>query len=308
MSITILTDVVLPNSIIAAGIRGRQIRNNTRTQGLNGNQKININWAKTLRQYELGIVPMSIQQWEAVEGLFEVTDAGAYGFLMQDPKDQQIDAAEGLLYPMIGASYVGTIGLGYGVPTMRIHKRYTSAGSTRTRDRAITRPIANTITLKRGGVTVVLGGGAGNASIDTTTGIVTFVADASQAMSSITVGATTVLNFATTSLPAQMAAAGRVYITGVSGTAAATLNGLSHLISSVGATSITISTATTGLTATGGTGFKYPQPSEALTCAAGFYVPVHFSNDSIDWELIASGPLDSRLLAGPTVTLDEVRE
>ena len=226
---------------------------------------------------------------------------------MDDPKDSAVAATEGLLYPYTTA-LVGAIGLGYGVPTYKLHKRYSSVGSARTKDRAITRPKA-TPTLKRDAATVTLGGGAGQAAIDYTTGAVTFVADTSQALSSVTVGASTVLNFANgTGMVASMSVGQRVYLAGITGTAATTLNGLSHAITAKGVTSLTVSTGTTGLTAAAGTAYKYPQASEALTWSGNFYVPVHFMNDEIDWDLVRAGQFDQRLLAGPSVVLQEVRE
>jgi uncharacterized protein (TIGR02217 family) len=305
--ITVYTDVILPNSVLAAGVRGKQIRSNARSTAFNGSMQINVNWSRTLRQYEMGFVPMTVAQWQAIEGLHEVTDGGAYGFLMEDPKDNAVDT--GLLRPFTTA-LVGNIGVGYGVPVHKMYKRYTSAGSTRTKDRAITRPRATPV-LKRGAATVVLGTAAGNASINYDTGTATFVADTSQAISTVTVGASTVLTFANaTGIIAALAVGERVYLTGITGTAAATLNSLSHAITAKDATAftLTISTATTGLTAAGGTAWKYPQASEALTWTGSFYVPVHFMNDEIDWELVRSGPVDTRLMAGPSVTLMEVRE
>lgn len=308
MALTVLNDVVMPNNVIHAGVRGKNMRNNTRSISQSGYQQVNINWSRTLRQYELGIVPMTVAQWQAIEGLHEVTEGGAYGFLMLDPKDQSALITEGLMQPMSGSTLVGTVGQGYGVPTLQLYKRYTSAGSTRTKDRKITRPKA-TPTLKRAGSTVTLGAGAGQAAINYDTGLVTFVADTSEAITSVAVGASTVLNFAVgTGIVAALGVGDRVYITGISGTAAATLNSLSHAITAKGATSLTVSTVTTGLTATGGTAFKYPQTSDAMTWSGSFYVPVHFMDDSIDWDMVRSGPADTRLLAGPSVVLQEVRE
>lgn len=45
-----------------------------------------------------------------------------------------------------------------------------------------------------------------------------------------------------------------------------------------------------------------------LAWSAEFYVPVHFTNDQIDWELIAPGPADSRYFAAPSIPLSEIRE
>ena len=47
MSITVYSDVILPNSVLAAGARGKQLRNNSRTMTQSGRTQINVNWAST---------------------------------------------------------------------------------------------------------------------------------------------------------------------------------------------------------------------------------------------------------------------
>lgn len=306
MSITIYTDVILPECVVAAGVRGRQIRKNARAQNQGGFATINVVWDDTLRQFEFGYKPMEVAAWRAIEGLQEITDSGAYGFLMLDPKDQEVNTGEGLLQPYLTGN-VGTIGFGYGIPTYRLAKQYTTTGSIRTKNRRISRPLAASLT--RAGSPVTIGVGAGNAAINYDTGTVTFVADESQAMTSITTGATTVLNFANgTGIVAALAPGQRVYVTGVTGTGASALNGLPHVIASEGATSLTINTDTNGLTLASGTAAKYPQASEALAWTGTFYVPVHFTSDELDWEMLMPGDVDDRVLAGPSVTVMEVRE
>lgn len=309
VAITVYADVILPSSIIEAGVRGRNIRSNTRTPAANGRAKINVDWPRTLRQFDLGIAPMLLAQWEALEGLHEVTDGGAYGFLMQDPKDNTVAAAAGLLNPYNAGALVGAIGLGYGVPTYRLYKRYTSVGSTRTKDRRITRPLASPA-LTRGGSPVTLGASAGNAGVDTTTGTVTFVADSFQNVTAVTVGATTQVTLA--NALAGLAIGGRLYLSGLTGADAALLNGASHAISNITGASSNIyhlSTDTTAKTITpAGNGYKYPQATEALAWSGSFYVPVHFLSDMIDWEIARAGPYDGRLVAGPNVALMEVAE
>lgn len=308
MSITVYNDVILPASVIAAGVRGRNIRRNTRTITASGAGQINVDWARTLREYQLGVVPMPVATWQLIEGLHEVTDGGAYGFLMLDPKDSAASATEGLLYPY-GTALVGTNGLGYGIPTYKMHKRYTSVGSTRTKDRAITRPQATPV-VKRGGVTVTHGAGAGNIAINYDTGLVTFIADSSSAVTAFTAGATTQITL--TAALAGVAIGERLYLDGIVGTSATTLNGLSHAITNIsggGLNVYTLSVNTTGLTRTsGGTGYAYPQSTETLTWAGNFYVPVHFANDDIDWEIVKGGAAPSRMLAGPSVVLNEIKE
>jgi uncharacterized protein (TIGR02217 family) len=210
MSITIYNDVIMPNTVISAGIAGKQVRNNTRTESLNGSAIININWTKTLRQYELGIVPMRIDQWQAIEGLHEVTDGGAYGFLMEDPKDGTVDDAHGM------ASLISA-----GSHTYQLFKRYTSIGSSRYKDRNITRPKASTFKLYISGVPST------SYTLNADTGVITIASDPS---------------------------------------------------------------------------------ANTISWSGSFYVPVHFENDSIDWELVVAGQQDTRFLAGPSVVLMEVRE
>jgi hypothetical protein len=308
MAITVYNDVLLPARVIeASGVRGKLRRVNQRTVAPSGQQAVNIRQARTMRSYEFGFVPMHYGVWQTLAGLFEVTDAGAYGFLLEDPTDISVAATQGLLQPYTTVA-VGTIGLGYGVPSYRMHKRYTTIGGTRSRDRRITRP-QSTPTLKRDSATVTLGASAGNAAINYDTGVVTFVADTSQAMTSITTGSSTTLNFANgTGMVAAMSVGQRAYVSGVSGTAASTLNGSSHVVASKGATSITLSVSTSGKSGTGGTAAKYPQATEALTWSGRLYVPVHFANDDIDWNLVAPGSEEGRFYTGPNVLLEEVYE
>jgi uncharacterized protein (TIGR02217 family) len=303
---TVLNDVILPESILLAGVRGRNSRMNQRATNQAGFMQTNIVWQSTLRRYEVGVAPMLPEDWAELQGLHEVTEGGAYGFLMLDPKDRVASSTEGKLRGYTTVD-LGTAGVGYGLPSYRLWKRYTSVGSSRTKDRRISRP-KSTITVYRGGSPVTVGVAAGNIAINYDTGTITFVADESQAMSSISVGATTVLNFASgTGVVASHDIGDRIYLTDVAGTAASTLNGTSHAITAKGATSLTISTVTTGLTATGGNAHKYPQADEALTWAGTFYVPVQFETDDLEWDLVRAGPADTRLI-GTSATLVEVRE
>jgi len=160
MAITVLSDVILPNSVLSTGVRGKQLRNNTRTESRNGSAIININWSKTLRQYELGVVPMRLDQWQAIEGLHEVTEGGAFGFLMFDPKDHATVDTQGFVTLIDAATH-----------TYQLVKRYTSAGSTRSKDRTITRPKAAGFVLQINGVPT------GSYTLNADTGVVTIPAD-----------------------------------------------------------------------------------------------------------------------------------
>ena len=311
MSLTILDDLQLSESVIASGVRGRNKRSNTRSVDGGGYAKINVNWRHTLREFELGVVPMIVSAWSEIEALFEATDGGAFGFLMRDPKDSAASGTEGLLTPWAGAAAIaGAVpGFGWGVPTYRLGKRYTFGP--RFTDRLITRPMAGAV-LRRAAAVVTQGAILpGNAAISLATGTVTFVADQTQAVATITTGATTVLTFANgTGIVAATVPGERLYLTGVTGTGAALLNGLSHSVSAVnaGAFTVTLSVNSTGLVAGAGTAARYPQPTQSLTWSGKFWTPVHFANDMLDWDILRSGPADTRIVAGPSVMLQEVRE
>lgn len=302
--VAVLNDVIMPNGVLAAGIRGKNKRVNERVSNQAGFMTVTSPQLTTLREYEIGFIPANLAVWQTISGLFEVTDAGASGFLMEDPKDNVV--SNGLMQPLLNGSAVGTAGAGYGVPTYQLVSRYTSIGSTRTRDRTIKRPKSSNVLL-RAGIAVTIGAGAGNATFDATTGLVTFVADASQNVSAITVGSTTQVALA--SAISGLTVGGQLWLQGLTGADAALVNGMSHTITAIGGAVYTLSTNTAGKTITpAGQGIKYPQPADAMTWTGGFYVPVQFTNDEIDWELVVSGPYAGRFVGVTSIQLTEVRE
>lgn len=209
MPITVFNDVFLPNSVISAGVRGKNMRQNTRTRTQGGFEQVNVNWTRTLRQYEIGIAPMRVDAWQAIEAIQEITDGGAFGFLIEDPKDNTVTGG------LVGPAYDGS--------PYQLYKRVTESRSGRYVDRAITRPQALGFQLYKGGIL--------------------------QAPSSYTLDADK----------------GRLTISG------------------------------------------NPDPA-TLTWEGKFYVPVHFMNDEIDWEMLLGGQMKNRIVAGPSVILEEVRE
>ena len=307
MSLTVFPDVVLNSSIVAAGIRGKNMRSNIRVSTSSGEMQINVRWARTLRQYELGVVPLTIEQWAQIEALHEVTEGGAYGFLMQDPKDRVVATGEGFLQSYSGGLLLGSVGHGYGVPTYRLIKRYSISGTSRSKDRLITRPQA-TPSLLKNGLALASGSGPGQFSINADTGVVTIREDASAYLASASVRTPTLLDFGTGTFASLFSVGGRVWLQGVVGTASAVLADKSHEVLSVSGNTLTINTATTGLTLTSALAMRYAQPSDALTWSGQFYVPVHFMEDEIDWDLARPGDMQDRLIAGPSVVLQEIRE
>lgn len=308
MPIQVFDDIVLPENLIRAGIAGKNMRNNTRSISGSGFASVNVNWSRTLRQYELGIKPMGVDQWHEIEALHEVTEGGAYGFLIEDPKDSSCDVGQGFMVAEESGVEVGSIGFGFGVPSYRLRKKYTTLGGARFNFRPISRPKEN-IAVTRNAVVLTVGTDPGNIAIDYTDGTVTFVADATQEILTVTTGTNTVLEFANdTGMVAAVSESNRVYITGVTGTAAQSLNGKSHLVTVKSGNTITIAVNTATLEASGGTASKYPQPTDSLQWQGKFYVPVHFANDEIDWEMMLGGLEAGRIVAGQSVVLQEIRE
>lgn len=207
MTITVLNDVFPPRLVLAAGIKGKQMRMNSRVRTDSGRQYANQIWTQTLRQYEIGFVPMRLEGWEAISALHEVTAGGAYGFLLEDPIDHAVTVANGRMELVSGAVY-------------QLQKRYTIAS--RSEDRRITRPNASTFVPYYDGAEIL------SYTLDADTGQITLgaaVADAS-----------------------------------------------------------------------------------LLSWSGRFYVPVHFMDDFLDWNLAAPGSADQRFVAGPTALLQEIRE
>lgn len=158
--IPILADVIAPNNLFSADVRGKQMRRNQRAQNQGGRMQINVGWTNTLRQFSVGTVPLSVDRWQALEGLYEATDAGASGFLMFDPKDCSASIDTGRAIAADSSD-----------PTYQLIKRYTSVGSTRSKDRTITRPKL------AGFVLYVLGVPEPTYTLDVETGVITIPSD-----------------------------------------------------------------------------------------------------------------------------------
>lgn len=159
MAITVFADVLFPNTVLAAGARGKNMRLNSRVTTDSGNESINVVWTKSLRQYEVGIVPLRVDQWQAIETLHEITEGGAYGFLLEDPKDNAV--AGGVLTRVSAGVF-------------QLVKRYSHVASGRTKDRNITRPRAAGFVLTQSGAPLVVGT---DYTLDVLTGLVSIAAN-----------------------------------------------------------------------------------------------------------------------------------
>ena len=238
-----------------------------------GFEQRNADWSIERRRYDVVHTAKSRDDFdELLAYCLTIARGRLNGFRFRDFSDYNDTHGDAV-------GWLGSTGVGTGVPTYQMVKRYQSGSNAA--NRTITKPYG-TIAVTRGGVAVSYGVSAGNIAIDTTTGIITFVADASQAISSHTIGASHV--FTTAANVSQLGIGDKVYIAGASGTAASTLNGAAHTISNKsgsGPYTWTISTNTSGLTASGGNIYAYPQADEDLRWSGEFDVPVRFDTDEL---------------------------
>lgn len=304
--ITVYGDVILPKNVILAGVTGRQTRQNDRSVNPAGYATVNAVRDVTLREYVIGIKSMKIGYWNQIEAIWEITDSGAFGFLIEDPKGTTIQG--GALQGYMSGVESGVLGFGNGTPLYGIRQVFTTSGSTRKGVRDVTW-LKGTPVVSRGGTPVAAGVSPGNISISAGPSYVTFVPDATRTVSSVTVGATTQVTLSS-AISGLVITTGKLWLQGLTGADATLLNNQSHTITNIAGAVYTLATNTAGktITAGAGQGHKYPQPDEALTVTGDYYVPVQFSEDSIDWTLTRPGHEDDRLFSGPSIPLVEVRQ
>ena len=242
-----------------------------------GHEHRNANWSQARGQWDIGYTRNQIQL-DALIDFFRACYGRAHGFRYKDHSDYQVAQAAGRIGTAIGDGTPGP---------HQLRKRYTSGSSTTDRD--IRKP-SGTPAIYRAGVLKTI---TTHYTLDTVTGLVTWIYDATSNASAVTVGATTQVVIAGN--PGTLIAGQKLYLTGFAGVDAALLNNLSHTINSVsgaGPYTFTLATNTAGKTITvgSGAGQKYPQASETLTWSGEFDVPVRFDADEIRATMLESGP------------------
>jgi len=136
-----MSDVIVPERFFVAGVRGKQQRKNERAESGSGRKRINIAHEVTVRTFDFTNAPLTVDDWAEFEGLHEITEGGAYGCLLRDPKDH---VAEDWPVTLISGT------------TYQAVKRYTFTGSSTTKDRTIRRLHAASFVLKFNGVVQTL--------------------------------------------------------------------------------------------------------------------------------------------------------
>lgn len=232
-----------------------------------GHEQRNAIWGTPRQRYVVSRSNMTQTQFDELVAFWRIAQGRLNGFRFRDPTDYQVTTANGRL---------GTAAVGDGTASYQLYRRYTSGANTV--DRAKTKPVSGGVTVYRAASPVTIGAGAGQIAIDYTTGIVTFVADDSDTVSAVSVGATTdvTLGSALTGL----AIGEKLWLDSLVGTVSTVLNNVAHPITNIVGAVYTISANTTGLAYTsGGVGRAFPQAGEALTWAGTFDVPVRFDTD-----------------------------
>lgn len=258
-----------------------------------GAESRNAEWSEARHRYDVSQAAKKKEDFEEVASFFRVVKGRAYGFRFKDFADYQCDFSHGEL-----GNGDGTSG------PFQMVKRYLSGSHYY--DRIISKPVVGKIEIRRGGNPVVIGSGAGQASIDYTKGQVSFVADAEDDVTDLIVGSTTDVEF--TINPGSFIANQYIYLDGFTGADGDVLNGKAHKINSISGSGpyvFNLDINTTGMTITYGSakGYKYPQSNEVITWAGEFDVPCRFDTDDLSAEIV--GP--NQIMRWDGIPIVEIR-
>lgn len=287
-------DLRFPDNISYGALGGPAFSTDVVVVG-SGFEQRNQNWQASRYSFDVSHAARTAPEIAELIAFFRIAKGRAHSFRYKDWMDYQTALTEGRL---------GTTGLGTGIGTYQLYKHYSnSVGSD---DRKITRPVTGTLVVKRNGSAMTVGAGAGQIAIDYSTGVVTVVADASSAASSITVGATTQVVLAAN--PGTLIAGEKLYLSGFTGADASYVNGIAHTINSVTGTgpyTFTLATVTTGKTITvgSGNGYAYPQVDDVFTWSGQFDVPCRFDVDQLKGDHIGIN-----VFGWSSIPIVEVRE
>lgn len=199
------------------------------------------------------------------------------GFRFKDWSDFNVVVAESNMAQSLGGIF-------------QLGKNYTTGALSQTR--LIEKVVDTTYTIYKNAVAQTEGGSPGQYSIDITTGIVTFVADATGVISNITRASPGVI----TSTGHGRTSGDELELGSIGGMTE--LNGQTVTITVIDPNTFSIGVDTTGYTAytSGGSWSKYAQSSDAMTWAGEFDVPARFETDQmraniVDYNIFAWGQI-----------------
>lgn len=239
-----------------------------------GARQRNAQWEEPLGRWELGDRNVTREEMLALRSWFAVAKGKARGFRMRDPAEWAVAQADGRL---------GVAGVGTGEPAYQLTRAYVL--DAKVTPRSIRKPVAGSVAIYRNLAVATAGAAPGQYALDTTSGVVTWVADQEANVSAVTVGSSTVVTLAA---GIGLAIGSYLYLDGLTGADADLLNGQAHEITALAGTVHTLATNTTAATITAaGKGYRYPQPVETLQWAGEFDVPAMFDTDQFRAEFLA---------------------
>lgn len=155
-------EVRFPDNI-SRGARGGPERRTQIVELASGDEERNASWANSRRRYDVAYGIRRADDLAVVVAFFEARNGRLYGFRFKDWADYKSCAPS-----QTPAATDQVIGNGDGATTaFQLVKRYASGSQTWTR--AITKPVAGSVTISLNGAPQASGW-----SVDTTTGVITF--------------------------------------------------------------------------------------------------------------------------------------
>jgi uncharacterized protein (TIGR02217 family) len=160
--VEVLSTLVLKNKVLSAGLQGRLMFQNRRTQQVSGHMSVNAMWEQMLHEYDMSTIQLQRADWQYIQTIHRLTGGGHKGFLLEDPADYKSTTTA------VDSSTSGVV-VGLTSTTFQLYKRYTETQSALYADRKITRPNATGFSVLVSGVAL----GGGDYSLNANTGIVT---------------------------------------------------------------------------------------------------------------------------------------
>lgn len=263
------------------------------TTATSGAESRVITWTQSRLRLDVGRRTMNATDTATLQAFFRSMKGRGYGFRIKDPTDYVVTTTNGVLVTTTVAGI------------FQLAKLYATGALSEARN--IRKPVVGTASIYRNGSPVTAGGGAGNYALDTTTGLVTFVADSTANITAVTVGSTTQVTLA--SALTGIVVGGTLALSGLSGADAGLLNNQSFTVTAISSATYTLSVNTAGKTITAsGIGSKFPQPSDTLAWSGQFDVPVRFDTDEMKMQVIdRNGAGGDLLVDWGSIQLIEIR-
>lgn len=231
----------------------------------NGEEYRNQNWDQARAVYAIGEGMKVPSEFSDVQDFFYAMKGRFNGFRFKDWRDYTVAQARGRL---------GSTSTGGDWITYPMYKRYTVGGYNY--DRRIKKPVSGAVTVYKNGVALTINV---NFTVDTTTGIVTFLSSNTKNISGISKANPGVITFGSAH---SYTTGQRVYLSSINGMTQ--LNGAFATVTVVDSThiSIGINTSSYSTYTSGGTVQMFPQDSDTLAWSGEFDVPVRFDSDGMD--------------------------